>query len=52
MQISIPIPLALLSRLAQAALVGVIAAHPEQAYETARELLAHTLRVALHLLAS
>ena len=52
MQLSIPIPLAFLSRFAQAALVGVIAAHPEQAYETVRELLVHVLRAALHLLAS
>ena len=52
MQLSLPVPLAFLSRFAQAALVVVIATHPEQAYETARELLVHVLQAVLHLLAS
>ena len=51
MQLLIPIRLRVLTRFAQAALLGLIAAHPEHAYRTGMTLLVQLLGGMLRVLA-
>ena len=50
MQLSIPIPLAFLSPFAQAALVGVIAAYPQETWRLVQTAIISILRLLLKLL--